>query len=90
MEARRKWIWAAVAAAGLMAVSVADARGFRRYFKMKEEIVGLEDRNQRLSQNNQKLVHEINALRSNPAALERAAREELGYVKPNEIILNLE
>ena len=35
-------------------------------------------------------MREINALRNDPAALERAAREELGYIKPGELVFHLE
>jgi cell division protein FtsB len=33
---------------------------------------------------------EVKALTGDPAALERAAREDLGYVRPGEIILKLD
>ncbi|MCI0672719.1 MAG: septum formation initiator family protein [Myxococcaceae bacterium] len=32
----------------------------------------------------------MSALRKDPRALERAAREELGFVKPGEVVLQLE
>lgn len=91
MSARRKLIWGAVGTAAVLAVgSVADARGFRRYLSLKADVQSLTDRNHALEEQNAQLLREVEALRSDPKALERAAREELGFVKPGEIVLNLE
>ena len=91
MSPRRKLLWFTVAAAGaLLIVSAADPKGFRRYYKLKAEIDGLAERNAALVERNRTLVGELEAIRKSPRALERAAREELGYVKPGEIVINLE
>lgn len=91
MSPRRKLLWFTVAVAGaLLVVSAADPEGFRRYLKLEAEIDGLSARNLALVEKNRELLGEIEALRQSPAALERAAREELGYVKPGEIVINLE
>lgn len=91
MNARRKWIWMAVGtAAVLAAISVADARGFRRYLRLQQDVQSLTERNHALEEQNAAMLREVEALRSDKAALERAAREELGFVKPGEIVLNLE
>lgn len=81
---------AAVLAGVLSLASVADARGFRRYLKLRQDVEALQERNRTLAQQNEGLLREINALRKDPAALERAAREELGYVKPGELVFHLE
>jgi cell division protein FtsB len=91
MSPRKKWLTAAVlVAAGLTLVSMADARGFRRYWKIQDDLRQLADKNRALNEQNAKLSEEIEALRKDPRALERAAREELGFVKPGEIIINVE
>jgi cell division protein FtsB len=91
MPARGKRVWLVVlAAAALAIVSVADGRGFRRYLRLRQEAVDLQTRNQGLREQNQRYRAEIEALRGDRAALERAVREELGYVRPGEIVLNLE
>ncbi len=91
MTARKKFlVVAAVLAGALSLASVADARGFRRYLTLRQDVQSLQDRNRVLAEQNEALLKEINALRKDPAALERAAREELGYVKPGEIVLHLE
>lgn len=64
--------------------------GFRRYVRLSQDVKTLKERNQRLSDDNTRLRREVEALRDDPRALERAAREELGLVKPGEIVFSLE
>jgi cell division protein FtsB len=91
MTARRKLLWGAVAlAAVLTAVSAFDAKGFRHYLKLQEDMNSLSQRNARVSEQNRAMAKEIDALRNDPKALERAAREELGFIRPGEVIINLE
>lgn len=91
LHVHRKKLWgAAVAALVLCALSVADAEGFRRYFRLRQDVARLTERNAALAEENAALVREIAALRTDPGALERAAREELNYVKPGELVFHLE
>jgi cell division protein FtsB len=91
MTVRRKLLGvAAVVAAVLTLASAADARGFRRYLRLRQDVESLQTRNGELAAQNALLRKEIDALRKDPAALERAVREELGYVKPGEVVFHLE
>ena len=91
MSARAKWVWGAVAAAACLALwSAADARGFRKYMALNEDVKALEARNHALRTENARYLQEIEALRGDPDALERAAREELGFIRPGEVVFNLE
>ncbi len=91
MTVRRKLLGvAACVAAILTLVSAADAKGFRRYLRLRQDVESIHERNQILTEQNEQLMREINALRNDPAALERAAREELGYIKPGELVFHLE
>jgi cell division protein FtsB len=90
MTAQRKFLVMAVVAGALSLASVADARGFRRYLTLRQDVEALQERNRALAGQNEALLREIQALRKDPTALERAAREELGYVKPGEIVFHLE
>jgi cell division protein FtsB len=91
MALRRKKAWIAISAAGVLAlVSVADARGFRRYLRLQRDAADLELRNRQLREQNARLRGEIEALRGDRSALEQAVREELGYVGRGEIVINLE
>ena len=69
---------------------MADARGFRRYLRLEQDAADLESRNRQLREQNARLRPEIDALRGERSALEQAVREELGYVRPGEIVVNLE
>ncbi len=78
----RWWIVGAVmAAAGAAAF---DPAGLRRYLVLSAEVTRMRDENARLAADNAALSREARALRSDPAALERAAREELRFVRPGE------
>ncbi len=91
MAPRRKLLWIALGVAGALSlVSVADARGFRRYFQLRQESRSLEEKNAALSAQNAAMLREVEALRSDPRALERAAREELRFIKPGEVVFTLE
>ncbi len=91
MTVRRKLLGvAAGVAAVLTLVSAVDAKGFRRYLRLRQDVEAIQGRNRVLAEQNDALRREINALRNDPDALERAAREELGYIKPGEIVFHLE
>ena len=88
----RKMLWTvgALLAVVLGLFSMADGEGFRRYWKLRAEVELLDSRNTALKSQNAALVQEIQALRVSPQALERAAREELGYIAPGEVVMVLE
>jgi cell division protein FtsB len=91
MTVRRKLLGIAACVAALLTlVSAVDAKGFRRYLRLRQDVETIHERNRSLSAQNDALLREINALRNDPSALERAAREELGYVKPGELVFHLE
>ena len=64
--------------------------GFRRYWRLQQDVRALEERNAKLAQDNARLRREVEAMRDDPRALERAAREELGYVRPGELVFDVE
>lgn len=75
----------------LLAVgSASNEGGFRRYFRLSQDIKTLKGKNAAVATENARLRREIEALRSDSKALERAAREELGWVRPGEVVFNLE
>ncbi|MHB1844479.1 MAG: FtsB family cell division protein [Deltaproteobacteria bacterium] len=77
-------------ALALVVATLRDPRGLRRRLALREEVLGLEARNASLSRENQLLMREVDALGHDPRYLERAIREELGYVRPGEIVLELD
>ncbi|MEN9800022.1 MAG: hypothetical protein RL653_3719 [Pseudomonadota bacterium] len=91
MHLRGKWMWGGLVLAGLLVVvSVMDGRGFRRYLRLQQDVQSLQERNRAVEEQNKVLRAEVEALKRDPRALERAVREELGYVKPGEIVVNVE
>jgi len=91
MDRRRQVVWGAVAIALMLAVGSLSAEGgFRRYARLKRDVHTLEDRNAKLTADNTRLKREVQRVRTEPAAIERAARESLGLVHTGEIVFNLE
>ncbi|MBE2253343.1 MAG: septum formation initiator family protein [Myxococcus sp.] len=91
MMRRQQVLWACVFVALILAAASAAAEGgFRRYLRLSQDVKALKDRNKRLGDDNARLRREVEALRDDPRALERAAREELGLVRPGEIVFSLE
>lgn len=81
--------WSAGVAAALVLLSLTDSGGFRRRRTLQRELVDLEERNRVLRERNQSMLDEIELLRSDPRAQERAAREVLGFVKPGELVFTV-
>jgi cell division protein FtsB len=61
-----------------------DPDGFRKYVRLRAEVRRMQTENAELAAENVALAREARALRGDPAALERAAREELRFVRPGE------
>jgi cell division protein FtsB len=61
-------------------------RGLVDNYKMQEKLRALEKTNENISNANGELKQTIMLLRSDPATIERIARDELGMVKPGDIV----
>lgn len=81
---RRHWVVYVAAVAVLATLSALDPSGLRKYLRLSHDAAQLRLENARLATENATLAREIRALRSEPAALERAVREELRYIRPGE------
>jgi cell division protein FtsB len=87
----RKAILFLLGAAILMAVAGAlDPSGLAKGFRLQEECVRLDAENHRLQLENNRLANEARALLSDPKARERAAREELRFIRAGEVIYRLD
>lgn len=62
-------------------------RGLLEVRKKGFRLIELEEKIETLETDNANLIGEIQTLRSDPAEIERLAREELRLVKPGEIVL---
>jgi cell division protein FtsB len=86
--ARRKIATVAVfALAALVAYhAVFGANGMVVYGKKKIELKQVNSEVEKLQQENQQLTGDIKALKSDPKAIEKEAREQLRYARPGEVI----
>jgi cell division protein FtsB len=73
----------------LFVASALHPAGLRKHRALAADVLRLADENEKLRERNQKLRREARALAGDPAALERAAREELGWVRPGERVYEL-
>jgi cell division protein FtsB len=78
------------ALAVLLTLSALDPNGLRKAVRHEGEAERLERENAVLERSVTRLRRDVKALSGDPAALERAAREELGYVKPGELVYKLD
>jgi len=73
----------------LLALSALDPEGLSKARRNEAEAQRLAAENTALEQHVARLRREVKALQGDPGALERAARE-LGYVKPGEVVYDLD
>ncbi len=85
-----RWLVYGVVVAALAAASAYDPAGLRRYVALAGEVERMRGENARIAAENVQLSREVRALRSDPAALERAIREELRYIRPGERVYVLQ
>jgi cell division protein FtsB len=77
-------------AAVLLCASALDPGGLRKWRRLSGEARRIEAENHDLARENERLRHEVRALRYDPAAIERAIREDLGYTREGELLLKLD
>jgi len=63
--------------------------GFARYLQLRRDLAAMEARNARLRAETQRLAREAEALRTNPRAVEKVARADLGWVRPGEVVFDM-
>jgi cell division protein FtsB len=89
------WIFRGVAAAllaltfGYLPYVLYRQSGFANFLRLREDLRSIQAQNVKLRTDNEKLQREIEALTSDPRALERVARAELGWVRAGEVIFDL-
>jgi cell division protein FtsL len=81
-----------ILALALLAVGIHDVFGAHGYLAMRrsrEQIEELRGQIEKLNQENQALAEHINELKTDPEAIEKIAREEMGLARPGEMIFKL-
>jgi len=72
---------------GMLILAVVSDRGMLEVHRKAGRLAEIEARIQELQTENTGLLDEIRTLRTDPAEIERRAREELRLVRPGEVIL---
>lgn len=81
----RRFLWLAGAAAIWgMAYSVFDATGLVGVYRAEDEVARLEEKVAEAEQVNEAMRAQVDALRSDPLAIEEEARERLGLVRDSD------
>ena len=78
-----------VAGIVFLGVWLFEATGIVEYFRMTAELTRMEREIAELEQVNQALAEEIHRIETDPLALEKLARERLGYVRKGETVYQL-
>jgi cell division protein FtsB len=86
----RRWVVYGAVVAVLGTLSALDPGGLRKYLSLAREVDRMQAENARLAAENARRSREVRALRTDPAAMERAVREELRYVRPGERVYVLD
>jgi len=73
----------------LLALAVAGLKGWRDYEKVRARESTLETEIAATEKRIRVLEHKIQALDKDKATLDRVAREELGFVRPDEVVIVL-
>jgi cell division protein FtsB len=93
LSPRKKLVLGALGAAlCLSAMSLAGAKGLRRLERLRADIERQEQKNRELREENARLARTVRLL-SPPlqdSALEKAAREQLGFVRQDEVLFKFE
>jgi len=76
--------------AGLLGIAVWYLPLIRQNERARKEILRLDTQIQKEEENSRQLKSSIDALRYDPKAVERLARERLGYARPGETVIRFE
>ncbi|HYR85972.1 MAG TPA: septum formation initiator family protein [Terriglobia bacterium] len=71
----------------MLLLAVFNDKGALQVHVQSTKLVAIETEITRIESENKRLTDEIHALRTDPATIEKFAREELKLVKPGEVVL---
>ena len=89
---QRLVLGALIASVAMATGSLLDPRGLRRLERLRSDIDRQEQKNRELRDENARLAKTVKELSPpvNSAALEKAAREQLGFVRQDELLFKFE
>ncbi len=87
----RRWLRYAVLAIGgmLFVNALAGERGYLEYARLRRRLDQAQAELAARRAENARLQRQIRQLKADPAAIEREVREQLGYVKPGEVVFTV-
>jgi cell division protein FtsB len=92
----RRWLFRLALAVGLavclgyLPYQAYGPQGMGRISHLKRQWAEIQQKNRRLVGENERLRHQIIRLRDDRHALEKVARDELGLVRPSDIVFQFE
>ena len=75
---------------GYLPLQVFGEQGLVRYRQLQRELRDLRERNARLARQIRQMRLEVSRLRDDDVTLERVARQDLGMVRPGELVFVVE
>ena len=93
LSPRRKLVLGAFAASlSISAFSLGSPKGLRRLERLRSDVARQEQKNRELREENARLLKTARELSApiDPAALEKAAREQLGFFRQDEVLFKFE
>ena len=88
---QRNSTWFIAAALILLALQdVFGTHGVMAMRRSQKEAIAVQQEIQQLNEENQKLQKRVQSLKSDPATIERIAREEMGLARPGEYIFKIQ
>lgn len=82
----RSWLLLATCLGLLLSFTVFGERGLMRIYELKREKQRVEHNINQLTEENTKMRQTIEALRNDRDYIERIARQDLGLLKPDEVV----
>jgi cell division protein FtsB len=76
--------------AGILAIAVRFMPVIKKNERMRKEVLRLDARIEKEKEDQRQLKAAIDTLQNDPKAVERLARERLGYARTNEIVVRFE
>ncbi|MGD8561206.1 MAG: septum formation initiator family protein [Desulfarculaceae bacterium] len=85
LRRRISW-WPALVVAVLLICAIAAVKGTQQLIQVQQELELIKQTNLELDKRNRALYQKVLRLRGDDQALERAARQEMGLVRPDEFV----
>lgn len=80
---------AALILAALVLDGIFGPHGFVASYRLRLQVRQVQQKIRRLNRENQEFAGQAQQLKSNPAAVERVARQQMGLVKPGEMVFKV-